>query len=67
MGDSQDFRSLIEFAIREEQKAQRIYEDLRTKTEEAYAKAILEGLREQEVQHEKKLRSILASIVPTKR
>jgi rubrerythrin len=66
MGDSQDFRSLIEFAIREEQKAQRIYEDLGAKTEAAYAKAILEGLREQEVQHEKKLRSLLASIVPNK-
>jgi rubrerythrin len=67
MGDTEDFRGLIEFAIREEQKAQRIYEDLASKTDDAYARAILEGLHEQEVLHEEKLRSLLASIQPIKR
>jgi rubrerythrin len=67
MGDTEDFRGLIEFAIREEQKAQRIYEDLASKTDDAYARAILDGLHEQEVLHEEKLRSLLASIQPIKR
>jgi len=66
MGAIDDFRGLIEFAIREEQKAQRIYEDLAAKAEDDYARALLEGLHEQEVQHENKLRALLASIHPVK-
>jgi rubrerythrin len=66
MGDLEDFRGLIELAIREEQKAQRLYQDLAAKAEDEYAKAILEGLREQEIQHETKLQSLLASIDPIK-
>ena len=66
MGAIDEFRGLIEFAIREEQKAQRMYEDLAAKAQDDYARAILEGLHEQEVQHENKLRSLLASIHPTK-
>ena len=66
MGSSDDFRGLIQFAIGEEQKAQRLYKDLAAKTGDAYAKAILEGLHEQEVKHEEKLKSLLASIEPTK-
>ena len=64
MGASDDFRGLIEFAIKEEQKAQLLYKDLAEKVEDAYAKAILEGLHEQEVHHEEKLRGLLASIRP---
>ena len=66
MGATKDFHGLIEFAISEEQKAQQMYKDMAAKTEDAYTKAILEGLHEQEVHHEKKLKSLLASIEPTK-
>ena len=66
MSATEDFRGLIQFAICEEQKAQQIYKDLAAKTGDAYTKAILEGLQEQELHHEEKLRSILASIEPTK-
>jgi rubrerythrin len=66
MGASKDFRGLIEFAISEEQKAQRLYKDLAAKAGDAYAKAILEGLHEQEVSHEERLKALLASIEPTK-
>ena len=66
MGTTEDFRGLIEFAISEEQKAQRLYRDLAAKAGDGYVKAILEGLHEQEVEHEEKLRSLLASIEPTK-
>lgn len=64
MGATEDFRGLIEFAISEEQKAQRLYQDLAEKAGDGYAKAILEGLHEQEVQHEERLKSLLASIEP---
>jgi rubrerythrin len=64
MGATEDFRGLLEFAIREEQKAQRLYQDLAAKVEDTYAKAILEGLHEQEVLHEEKLKGLLASIQP---
>ena len=66
MSATKDFHGLIEFAISEEQKAQQMYKDLAAKTGDAYTKAILEGLHEQEVHHEKKLKSLLASIEPTK-
>ena len=66
MSATRDFRSLIEFAICEEQKAQRMYKDLAEKVRDDYAKAILEGLHEQEVRHEEKLKSLLASIEPNK-
>jgi rubrerythrin len=65
MSTTEDFRGLIQFAISEEQKAQKMYKDLAANTGDAYTKAILEGLHEQEVHHEEKLRSILASIEPT--
>jgi rubrerythrin len=66
MGAADDFRGLIQMAIREEQKAQRLYQDLAGKTKDSYAKAILDGLHEQEVQHEERLKSLLASIEPIK-
>ena len=66
MGATKDFHGLIEFAISEEQKAQRMYKDLAAEAGDAYTKAILEGLHEQEVHHEEKLKSLLASIEPTK-
>jgi rubrerythrin len=66
MSATKDFHGLIEFAISEEQKAQEMYKDLAAKTGDAYTKDILEGLHEQEVHHEKKLKSLLASIEPTK-
>ena len=64
MGATEDFRGLIEFAIREERKAQNLYKDLAAKVDDPYPKAILEGLHEQEVLHEEKLRDLLASIQP---
>lgn len=66
MGASKDFRGLIQFAIGEEQKAQKLYKDLAAKAGDDYAKAILEGLHEQEVKHEERLKALLASIEPTK-
>jgi rubrerythrin len=66
MGDTKNFHGLIEFAISEEQKAQRMYKDLAAEAGDDYAKAILEGLHEQEVHHENKLKALLASIKPTK-
>jgi len=66
MSATKDFRGLIQFAICEEQKAQQMYKDLAAKTGDAFTKAILEGLHEQEVHHEEKLKSILASVEPTK-
>jgi rubrerythrin len=65
MSDTKDFHGLIELAISEEQKAQRLYKDLAAKAEDDYAKAILEGLHEQEVKHEERLRTLLASIDPS--
>jgi len=66
MGATKNFHGLIEFAISEEQKAQRMYKDLAAEAGDDYAKAILEGLHEQEVHHENKLKALLASIEPTK-
>jgi rubrerythrin len=67
MGYTEEFRGLIEMAIREERKAQRLYSDLAAKTKDGYAKAILQGLHEQEVLHEEKLRALLASVQPGSR
>lgn len=64
MSATKDFRGLIELAISEEQKAQRLYKDLAEKAGDDYAKAILEGLHEQEVMHEQRLKALLASIDP---
>jgi rubrerythrin len=64
MGTSEEFRRLIEFAIGEERKAQRTYKDLAGKAGDAYVKAVLEALHEQEVQHEEKLKGLLASLRP---
>ncbi len=66
MSATEDFRGLIQFAISEEQKAQQMYKDLAEKAGDDYAKAILEGLREQEVKHEERLKALLASIDPSK-
>ena len=66
MSTTEDFRGLIQFAICEEQKAQRMYKDLAAEAGDDYAKAILEGLHEQEVHHEEKLKALLDSIKPTK-
>ncbi len=43
-----------------------MYKDLAAEAGDDYAKAILEGLHEQEVHHENKLKALLASIEPTK-
>jgi len=64
MGSTEQFRGLIEMAIREEKNAQRLYRDLAAKAKDGYAKAILEGLHEQEVLHEEKLKALLASVQP---
>ena len=62
MDTTEEFSRLIEFAIGEEQKAQELYRSMASKAGDTYAQAILEGLYEQEVVHEEKLRALLASI-----
>ncbi len=64
MNSTTEFNKLIKLAIREEKKAQELYKDLASKTVDPFAKSILEGLYEQEVLHEEKLSSLLASIKP---
>lgn len=59
-----EFRRLIEFAIQEERKAQDLYKRMASKTRDPFAKAILEGLHEQEVNHEDKLKSLLETVNP---
>jgi rubrerythrin len=57
-----EFRELIEFAIGEERKAQQLYGRMARKIKDPFGKAILEGLREEEISHEEKLRSLLRSV-----
>ncbi len=64
MGTATEFRSLVEFAIREECKAQELYRTMMLKIEDPFCRSILEALHEQEVAHEEKLRSLLESIEP---
>ena len=65
METTKEFKKLIKMAIREEKKAQELYKGLARKTDDPFAKAILEGLYEQELDHEKKLESLLESIMPS--
>lgn len=65
MGSRTDFKRLIEFAIKEEQKAQELYKTMSSKTKDPFAKAILDGLHEQETAHEEKLKSLLGTIHPS--
>lgn len=58
----QSFRSLIEFAIEEEKRAQALYGRMARSAEDPFVKSILEGLHEQEREHEKKLLTLLSSI-----
>lgn len=58
------FQSLVRLAIEEERKAQKLYKRMAAKTGDPFVRAILDGLHEQEVQHEEKLRSLLASVEP---
>ncbi|MEW6444193.1 MAG: hypothetical protein AB1640_24885 [bacterium] len=58
------FEGLIEFAIDQEKKAQELYGKMLEVTKDPFARAILEGLREQEILHEEKLKSLLDSIKP---
>ncbi len=64
MKTTQEFNELITLAISEEKKAQKLYKDLAATTDDLFKKSILEGLYEQEVLHEEKLRSLLSSIDP---
>ena len=64
MVTTSEFKTLIDLAIGEEKKAQKLYKDLAAKADDPYVRAILEGLYEQEVSHEQKLRSLLTSIEP---
>ncbi len=66
MSTAKDFRGLIQFAICEEKKAQEMYRELAEQAGDDYAKAILEGLREQEFKHEEKLQALLDSIDPSR-
>ena len=58
------FQKLIKLAIEEEKKAQELYKSMAGSTEDPYVRAVLEGLRQQEVLHEDKLKSLLASMEP---
>ncbi len=60
-----EFRRLIELAIQEEKKAQELYKRMASNVKDPFAKAILEGLHEQEIAHEEKLRSLLESVNPS--
>ena len=64
MGDLVEFRKLILFAIEEERKAQRLYKRMGSKIKDPFGRAILEGLYEEEVGHEERLKSLLDSIQP---
>jgi rubrerythrin len=65
MDTTKEFTRLIEFAIGEEQKAQKLYRDMALKARDSYGRAILEGLYEQELAHEEKLRALLSSVKGT--
>ncbi len=65
MKTTKDFNEIINLAIGEEKKAQKLYKDLADSTNDPFKKAILEGLYEQEILHEEKLRSLLSSIDPS--
>ena len=62
MGYTMEFRELIEFAIGEERKAQRLYGKMARKAKDPFGKAILEGLREEELSHEEKLKNLLRTV-----
>ena len=59
-----EFEKMLRIAIGEEQKAQNLYLNMIMKAKDPVAKAILEGLREEEQMHEKKLEKLLASVKP---
>ena len=65
METTNDFKTMINMAIGEEKKAQKLYREMANKAKDPFIKAILEGLYEQEVSHEEKLRSLLSSIEPS--
>ena len=60
-----EFEKLVQLAIREEKKAQDLYQNMASKTNDPFVKAILEGLHEEEVSHEEKLNNLLNSLKPT--
>ena len=62
MGYTLEFRELIEFAIGEERKAQRLYGRMVKKAKDPFGRAILEGLRQEELSHEERLQTLLRSV-----
>ncbi len=60
-----EFQKLVEFAIKEEKKAQDLYKGLAGKTKDPFVKAVLLGLQEEELGHEEKLTNLLDSLKPT--
>ena len=65
METTKEFKTLINLAIGEERKAQKLYRQMADETNDPFVTAILEGLYEEETAHEEKLRSLLSSIEPS--
>jgi len=60
-----EFEKLVQVAIKEERKAQELYRNMAEKTQDPFVKAVLQGLHEEEVSHERKLNRLLNSLKPT--
>ena len=59
-----EFEKLVRLAIKEEQKAQDIYRNMAKKTRDPFVLAVLQGLQEEEANHERKLNGLLNSLKP---
>ena len=62
MSTTEEFRKLIDFAIREEQKAQQTFKTMAGKARDPFVKAILKALYDEECSHEEKLQNLLATV-----
>ena len=58
---SNDFRSIIDFAVKNEVEAYEFYENATLKVSNEYLKEVFEGLAKEELQHKKFLTEFLAS------
>jgi rubrerythrin len=57
-----EFEKLVQFAIKEEKKAQDLYKKMAKKANDPFIQAVLAGLHEEECGHEKKLENLLNSL-----
>jgi len=60
-----EFQKLVQFAIKEEKKAQDLYRNMAEKTQDPFVQAVLLGLHEEERGHEEKLSNLLDTLKPT--